>query len=52
MNPFALSFKDESSFAVITVSDISRPTLYDGLFEYGSRTTTDFETFTNVPLKK
>ena len=52
VKPLALSFKSESSLEVITVSDISRPTLYDGLFEYGSNTMTDFGTLTKVPLIK
>ena len=52
MNPLALSFKEESSFALITVSDISSPTLYDGLLEYGSNTIISLLTSTKVPLIK
>ena len=31
---------------------MSNPTLYDGLFEYGSKTIKDFVTSTKVPLMK
>tara|TARA_Y100000748_G_scaffold300765_1_gene299777 strand:+ start:878 stop:1090 length:213 start_codon:yes stop_codon:yes gene_type:complete len=37
---------------LIISSRISKPTLYDGLFEYGSKITNDFETSTKVPLIK
>ena len=47
-----MSYNDGSSFAFTICSAISNPTLYEGLFEYGSRTKTDFVTSTNVPLMK
>ena len=37
VNPFALSYNEESSFAFTTSSITSKPTLYDGVFEYGSK---------------
>ena len=52
MNPFALSYRDESSFELIICSDISNPTRYDGWVLYGSNTINDVGTSTKVPRKK
>ena len=52
VNPFALSYKDESSFELMICSDISNPTRYDGLLLYGSNTINEVGTSTNVPRKK
>ena len=47
-----MSFICGSSAAVIISSLISKPTLYDGLFENGSKITRDLVTSTKVPLIK
>ena len=52
VNPFALSYKEESSLALMTSSIIWKPTLYEGLLEYGSNTIEDVGTSTNNPRKK
>ena len=52
VNPFALSYNEESSFEFIICSDISNPTRYDGLLLYGSNTINDVGTSTKVPRKK
>ena len=52
MNPFALSYKDESSFALTISSKISKPTRYDGVVEYGSNTIREVGTSTNIPRMK
>ena len=50
--PLALSYSDLSSLADITSSSIVRPTLYEELFVYGSKTILLSLTCTNVPLMK
>ena len=52
VNPFALSYKEESSLALITSSIISKPTLYDGVFDYGSKTIREVGTSTKRPRIK
>ena len=51
-NPLALSYKESSSFAVTNCSSIFNPTLYDGVFEYGSNTILSVDTSTKDPLMK
>ena len=48
----ALSYNEESSFAFIISSNISKPTLYDGVFEYGSKIICEVGTSTNAPRIK
>ena len=50
--PLALSLSDESASALTNCSCIKRPTLYDGLFVYGSNTILSEETFTKCPRIK
>ena len=52
VKPFALSYKDASSFEFIISSDISKPTLYDGFIEYGSKIIRDEGTSTKLPRIK
>ena len=51
-NPLALSYSESSSFAVISCSWILRPTLYDGVLLYGSKTILSVDTSTKEPLIK
>ena len=51
-NPFALSNSEESSLDDIIDSKILNPTLYDGLFVYGSNTIVLVGTLMKVPLTK
>ena len=50
--PLALSYKDSSSFAPIISSCIVNPTLYDGVFEYGSKIILSLATSTKEPRIK
>ena len=52
VKPFALSYRDGSSFEFIISSEISKPTLYDGLIEYGYKIIKDEGTSTKLPRKK
>ena len=52
VNPLALSYKPSSSLAVTNSSWILKPTLYDGVFVYGSKTILSADTSTKVPLIK
>ena len=52
VNPFALSYNESSSFEFIISSDMSRPTLYDGVTEYGSKIIKDDGTSTKLPRIK
>ena len=52
VNPFALSYNEESSFAFTISSTISKPTRNDGVLLYGSKTISDVGTSTNVPRIK
>ena len=51
-NPLALSYRESSFLAVINCSSMFKPTLYDGLFEYGSKTILSVDTSTKFPLIK
>ena len=52
VNPLALSYNESSSFALTNSSWILKPTRYEGVFVYGSRTILLAATSTNVPLIK
>ena len=52
VNPFALSYNEESSFEFIISSDTSKPTLYDGFIEYGSKIINEDGTSTKLPRIK
>ena len=51
-NPLALSYNESSSLDETISSRIVRPTLYEGVFVYGSSIISLFATSTNVPLIK
>ena len=48
--PWALSFKDVSSFGVTKDSVTLKPILYDGVFVYLSNTNVELSTFTWKPF--
>ena len=45
MNPFALSYRDESSFELMICSDISNPTRYEGVFEWNDEKASELDWF-------
>ena len=49
-NPWALSYNEESWFALTISSPILRPTLYEGVFVYWSKIIESFNTLTKYPL--